>query len=220
MLRELIQSAPTRIERLFLLEDWQEDWMLAQLKESLTIEWLDQVGLKQISALKTPNTGLAVVKMPAEKTWPQTSSQPLVLYLDGIQDPGNLGSILRIADWFGLAEIWAAPGTVDVYNPKVIQAAMGAFLRVHFRSEVLLDDLPSEWQEVAVIGADMGGETMHHLEPKQPSILVVGSEGSGIRPQTKTNIDQLISIPKGLGGGAESLNAAVATGILCATLLK
>lgn len=164
--------------------------------------------MKDISLLTTPTDILMVVDIPSPAhTAPE---QPLILYLDGIQDPGNMGTILRIADWFGIVSVYGDDTCVDVYNPKVIQSGMGAFLRV-FMQELALPELMRQFPNHIVYGASMEGENLFDTT-LSPAILVIGSEGRGISPIHASCLQRRIRIPG--SGAAESLNAAVATGIL------
>jgi RNA methyltransferase, TrmH family len=128
-----------------------------------------------------------------------------------LQDPGNLGTIIRIADWYGIENVLCSPGCVDIYNPKVIQATMGSFLRVN----VLYTPLDILFQQlgIPVIGAVMTGENLYQTVLPEKGILLIGNEGSGISENLMPYISKGITIPK--LGGAESLNAGIATAIIC-----
>lgn len=140
----------------------------------------------------------------------------LVLALDGIQDPGNMGTIIRLADWFGIRHIVCSKGCVDVYNPKVVQATMGAIFRV----AIHYVDLPQFLKTVSnteIFAADMHGENIYTSELPQNAILVMGNEGNGISDAVSDCVDRTIHIPSfnTTGKTSESLNVAVATAILC-----
>lgn len=188
--------------------------------------------LKRISALKTPNQVLAVVNMiqsedeNASDTHQHgyfdsqnTPSEGWSLYLDGLQSPANLGAILRVADWFGFHHVFAGPGTVDLYNPKSIQATMGCFLRLNYR-EAELTAIADASPELPIFAADLSGENVYTFDAPKSGLLVIGNEGRGIRPATRQFIKQYLNIPRAAGRKAESLNAAVATGILCGALAR
>jgi TrmH family RNA methyltransferase len=171
--------------------------------------------LNKISSLQTPNQVLAVVhqqEITDEPKWDHS----LTLVLDGIQDPGNMGTIIRIADWFGIDQIIASEDTVELYNPKVIQSTMGSFMRV----KVWYRDIASLLKEkkVPVYGAVLDGDSMYAIQPPKSGILVIGNESKGIRQDLQSLIDHRITIPK--MGHAESLNAAVAMGILVSQFKK
>lgn len=139
----------------------------------------------------------------------------MCFYLDGIQDPGNLGSILRIADWFGFAAVYCSPDCVDVFNPKVVQASMGAVLRMPVW-EIPISDLCEQPSTFPVLGAMLDAENVMNAQLPNHGLLVIGNEGKGISTEVMAFLTQRISIPKHPKGGAESLNAAVAAGILAA----
>jgi TrmH family RNA methyltransferase len=168
--------------------------------------------LKKISTLTTPNQVLMVVKQPSFELDFQAIRSDLSLYLDGIQDPGNMGTILRIADWFGIPYIFCSDTCVDIFNPKVVQATMGAFLRIKSK-EIDLKELIEA--TTPVYGALLEGENLFQTERSKHGIIVIGNEGRGISDEVRALINRPILIPPH-GVGAESLNAAVATGIICA----
>lgn len=173
--------------------------------------------LEKISGLKTPNKVLAVADMPPDAQ-PLVPDDGLSFYLDGLQDPGNMGTILRIADWFGVQHVFCSPDSVDVYSPKVIQASMGAFIRLQL-CETPFETLLEKKPEVAVLGAVLDGTDVFHSQlPSGAALLIVGNEGRGIRPALERYLTHRLTIPRHPKGGAESLNASVATGILAALL--
>ena len=145
-----------------------------------------------------------------------TTLQGLVLALDGVQDPGNLGTIIRLADWFGVSQIICSTDCVDVYNPKVVQATMGAV----FRMPVRYVDLPEFLKKTngcVTFAADMAGENVYEAELPQNAVLVMGNEGNGISDEVAQLVNRTIHIPSfnTTGKTSESLNVAVATAILC-----
>lgn len=166
--------------------------------------------LKKISFLKNPNTALAVFKIP--------KSQPidfnaLVLALDDVRDPGNLGTIIRLCDWFGIKDLLCSLDTVDCYNPKVIQATMGSITRVNV-SYVSLNKILSE-QNTNIFGAFMDGNNVYDMDLPNSGILVLGNEANGICNEVEAQITHRISIPRfGNLQTTESLNVATATAIL------
>ena len=180
--------------------------------------WVSPEELKKISRLKTPQNSLALCHIPEQQAMPHALHAPLSLYLDGIQDPGNLGTIIRLCDWFGIRQLFCSPDTVDAYNPKVIQASMGSFMRVSMHP-----CSPEELAETAknagavIYGAFMEGENVYQSTLAEKAILVMGNEGNGIGAEAQQIIDQRISIPRfsETTTRAESLNVSVATAILC-----
>ena len=166
--------------------------------------------LASISLLKTPNKYFAVAK---QKNFYSTNFEGLTLVLDNIQDPGNLGSIIRIADWFGISTIVCSPTCVDLYNPKVVQATMGSLFRLNVIYTDLIPFLEDN-KDKAIYGALLGGENVYEANiQKDNSILIMGNESKGVSKTLKPFINHKISIPQ--FGKAESLNVAVATAILC-----
>lgn len=170
--------------------------------------------LKKISFLKTPKDSVAVCYLNPEK---QEEDKDVQLVLDGIQDPGNLGTIIRLADWFGIEQIICSEDTVDFYNPKVIQASMGSFTRVN----MVYTDLANYLSETknSNIGTDMEGESIYTFEKPGKLNLILGNEGNGMRPETEKLIDKSISIPRfGTSQSTESLNVSMAAGIILGQL--
>ena len=191
------------------------EWLAAH--QDLTIESvaISADELAKISLLQTPNQVLAIVKQKiAEPDKMDESSFTLVL--DGIQDPGNMGTIIRIADWFGIKKIIASEDTVELYNPKVIQATMGSFTRVQVYYQSL--EAFFKTNQLPVFGALLQGESIYQQEALSAAVLVIGNEAKGIRSSILPFINSPVTIPR--IGGAESLNAAVATGIIVSHLLK
>lgn len=166
--------------------------------------------LKSISFLTTPQVAVGVFHI---KNYKPLKIKSLTLALDGVRDPGNLGTIIRMCDWFGIKKIVCSNDTVDCYNPKVIQASMGSLSRVKLYYEDLYETLRNI--EMPVYSADMNGESIYTSTINQKSILVMGSESHGISDKLKSCVDKTISIPQfGKSQQTESLNVAMATSIL------
>ena len=169
-----------------------------------------QSEMKSMSALKTPSVALAVFAKVNEQSLAESN---LILALDSIQDPGNLGTIIRLCDWFGIKDIVCSSETVDCYNPKVIRSAMGSLARV----QVLYKDLQT-WlmgmQNHKIIATTMAGQSLYEYAFDSPTILVIGNEGRGLSIKIQELATNVVSIPR--YGGAESLNAAMAAGIIAA----
>jgi len=166
--------------------------------------------LQKMSALKTANTMLAVFHQPKEKV---VSESGLLLALDMVRDPGNLGTIIRLCDWFGVTQLVCSNGTVDCFNPKVVQATMGSIARV----SVIYLDLFEFVQntELPIYAAVMAGNNVYASQLPQQALLVMGNEANGISSEIASHIQHQITIPNfGTGNTAESLNVATATGIL------
>ena len=169
------------------------------------VEYIDSETLKRLSQLQSPHYGLAIVEIP-EKT--EIRSQKVQLVLDGIGDPGNMGTIIRLADWYGIEQIVCVNNCVDPYNYKTVQASMGSIFRV----EVNKQDISQLHLQSPVYGAFLDGDNIHKSMLKSPCSLVIGSESLGISEEIARRCEEKISIPR--FGAAESLNAAIATGII------
>lgn len=171
--------------------------------------------LQVLGDFKTNDSALAVVKMP-NIIAPVVKPGEFYIVLDDIRDPGNLGTIIRIADWYGISGILASPGTADVYNSKVLSASMGSFTRV----KVYYTDLVPYLQKVnlPVIGTFLSGENIYQLGKISGGLLVIGNEAKGISKEVEALVTMRITIPR--IGKAQSLNAAVATAIVCDNLMR
>lgn len=165
--------------------------------------------LSQISSLKNPNGFLGVFHIP--KPMERTNSD-WVLVLDGIQDPGNLGTIIRLCDWFGITDIICSPDTVDCYNPKVLQATMGSITRVNIQYKSIEPFL--ETTELPVFGTFMDGVGVNNSKLPEKGIMVMGNEGKGISEEVIRSCTHRLAIPQFGENTAESLNVASATAIL------
>ena len=176
----------------------------------LTATEISPAELKKISFLQHPKDSVAVCELKEEIVEKEPAVQ---LILDGIQDPGNLGTIIRLADWFGISQIICSEDTVDFYNPKVIQASMGSFLRVNIIYKALENYLADDNQPL--IGTDMDGTSFYDYEFPEQFNLVLGNEGNGIRPELENLLTDKITIPRfGKSKATESLNVAMSAGII------
>jgi TrmH family RNA methyltransferase len=197
------------LKAVYALDSWESP------DTTLEVTRIEAFELEKMSMLQTPNQVLAVAMMPQKKEALELAG-PLTIVLDGIQDPGNMGTIIRTADWFGITQIVASEDTVDVYNPKVIGATMGSFMRVTVTYKNLADWMPTV--KLPVYGALLEGENVFTIKTPQKGLLVIGSEGKGIRENILDLITHPVTIPK--TGGAESLNAGIAAGIIVAQLTR
>jgi len=169
--------------------------------------------MKKISQLTTPSDTLAVFNFPEINDWQDSD---WVLALDEIQDPGNLGTIIRTADWFGFKHILCGQGTVDPFHPKVVQATMGSYARV----ECHLIDLEAclQHQNRTVVGADLEGVPLKNYDVPAKGVLVIGNEGRGLSSSVEKLLDAKVTIERGVGSKAESLNAAISTAVILHTI--
>lgn len=202
MINEVLQSS-YKVDKIYTTKNIFDEHPV----ESVLI---NERELKKISQLVQPNTAVAVCEIPEEK---EIKFKGLMLALDDIRDPGNLGTIIRLADWFGIEQILCSKETVDLYNPKVIQATMGSFTRVQI-NYVDLKEIFAQYQK-PILGTFMDGENIYQSEFPQEAILVMGNEANGISETLLPFISNKITIPRfGKLQKTESLNVAMATAVL------
>ncbi|WP_295982755.1 RNA methyltransferase [uncultured Algibacter sp.] len=200
-IRELLQSN-LELQKLYATASFNID-----AKDEVIISDSD---LKRISFLTTPNKALAIFKIPESKP---IDNSGLIVALDSIRDPGNLGTIIRLCDWFGVKELICSKETVDCFNPKVIQATMGSITRVNVSYMNLVPFLRGI--ETSVFGAFMEGENVYHKTLPKTGVLVMGNEANGVSKEVEAVITEKMSIPRfGDLQATESLNVATATAIL------
>jgi TrmH family RNA methyltransferase len=190
---------------------------LHKLSKKVNFQDISAAELQKMSSLTTPQEILAVIHLPE---WPQLQQADLknrfTLVLDGVQDPGNLGTIIRTADWFGIKNIICSEDTVDAYNPKVVQATMGSLARVnlHYTDLALL----LAQIKLPVLGAMLNGDNIYTANMGAEGMIVMGNEGNGLRPDIEQLITRAITIPR--LGEAESLNVAIATALFCSEISR
>jgi TrmH family RNA methyltransferase len=208
---ELIAAVPDQVTIVFATEQWITENPSTRSQEVIPV---DENELARISQLTTPNQVLAVIKkfiVPPAITVRDT----VVLALDTIQDPGNMGTIIRIADWFGIEQLVCSHACADMYNPKVVQSSMGSIARVKIFYTDLHAWLSAE-ADVRVYAASLEGHDVRKMEKLHEGIIIIGNESKGISPQVMDRVNVRINIPR--KGRAESLNAAVAAGIILSHL--
>lgn len=217
---ELLRYFPCRM--VVVTEEIDTPYYNKETNAHLRQATLDE--LRSLSLLQTPQHVIGVFEKPdiGVSTSGETDFS-LAIALDGIQDPGNLGTILRTADWLNIRAIYASPDTADCYAPKVVQATAGALGRV----QVEYCDLPTlltqiKKRGVTVCGTFMQGENLYQTSTHEPAIIVMGNEGNGIRPDVETLCDKRLAIPRYTpkDDSGESLNVAVAAAIVCAELRR
>ncbi len=210
---ELLLSVPGNIVEVFAVKEW----MVEHQKQlvSFTCTEVPEQELEKISQLATPNMVLALVKN-IEPVIPKEVKGQVVLALDGIQDPGNLGTIIRIADWFGITQIICSEDSADVFNPKVVQSTMGSIARVRVSYTSLVEWL-SGLDDVTIYATVLEGQDVTTMKKISSGVLLIGNESKGISPEILKLANATVTIPR--KGGAESLNAAVATGIVLSHLI-
>ncbi|MFO7868635.1 MAG: RNA methyltransferase [Bacteroidales bacterium] len=211
-----VLRANCEIVSLIALESWIQKHTSVVQEDFVVTTNLDY--LKKLSLLHTPQEVWALVKKKNEQQ--DASHSSITLMLDGIQNPGNMGTILRIVDWFGFSTVMCSPDCVDVYNPKVVQASMGAVLRTHVMYLDLCDVLSKSTQPV--FGTFLEGSTIYTESLPSKAYVVLGNEGTGISPEVAQYVTNSLSIPSGasISEGSESLNVAVAAGIVCSEFFR
>ena len=201
-----IRNSSLRIRRILQTKPIFADGELVSEKE-----------MERISQLKSANSVLAVVELPTRKLANVQPNKNLVLALDRVQNPGNLGTIIRLADWFGISDIVCSEDTADCFNPKVVQATMGAILRVR----VHYTNLPkwlAEQRDTKIYGTFLEGENIYNAQLDKSGVIVMGNEGQGISDEVAKCVSHKLLIPPYPADSvtSESLNVAIATAIICA----
>ncbi|MEZ7916818.1 MAG: RNA methyltransferase [Polaribacter sp.] len=203
VLNELLNST-FEIETLFCTDDFE-----ATISEEKVVR-ISETELKKVSTLKSPNKALGIFKIPKEKA---VQNSGLTIALDAINDPGNLGTIIRLCDWFGVTQLVCSKDTVDCYNQKVVQASMGSLTRVSIHYTDLENYITKSNLDTFI--ADMDGENVYKTKLPKEGILIMGNEANGVSEEIKSLLQHKISIPRfGETQETESLNVATATAIL------
>ncbi len=206
LVAEFIREIPGQVFRLYATEDFFQTHPDAEkipVKHVITEE-----ELQRISLLQTSNQALAIINCFPVKDLNKLENE-WYLALDGIRDPGNMGTIIRLADWFGINTIICSPDCADIYNPKVVQASMGSIIRVNVVEKDLYTFLAD--QQIPVVGAVLGGKELSSFKFPAAGVLIIGNEANGISNEVMRLLTHQLMIPR--FGEAESLNAAIATSI-------
>ncbi len=217
LVEEFLRSAFI-IEKLVCTQEWYDQYTNIVDKNTEVVH-VNENDLKKVSNLSTPNKVLAVIQKPDHKLSLEKISDELVLILDDIKDPGNLGTIIRLADWYGINNIYCSKETVDVYNPKVIRSSMGSVCRVkinYLDLSELLSELKGKYK---IFGSDMHGNNIYQEKLPEKAAIIIGNEANGISENILPFADKKIMIPS-FRKGAESLNASVATAILISEFFR
>lgn len=214
IINELLGAGPASLVTLFATAQWiAANALLIQQLPAAAVNEVTSTELERLSFQQTPHDVLGVFKKPAPAR-PDFSNK-LSLMLDGIQDPGNMGTLIRIADWFGVSNIVCSPDCADGFAPKVVQASMGSIVRVQLLYTDLVE-LVSKTKGLALYAAALRGENLHAMPPLKEGIIVIGNESKGISQALLNCCRHRVTIPR--IGHAESLNAAVAAGIILSHL--
>lgn len=208
-----------KIAEIYALDAWVERNITVLMQKGVRYHVIGEEDLVAISALQTPNEVIAVCAQPDFGLSDIDKRAELFLYLDAISDPGNLGTIIRLAEWFGLAQVFCSDNCAEVYNPKVVQSTMGSLARVktHY---LPLEKLKSLVSPDAVLGATLDGTNIYSTLLPARCIVVIGSESHGISEENLSLLSKRITIPKAEGARTESLNAAAATSIILSELYR
>ncbi len=208
---DLLNSRKFICKEIFALEDWlQEQHKLLSSVSDISITEVKDFELEKISALSTAHSVVAVFEKRKQDHKIETAGK-LTLVLDTIQDPGNLGTLIRIADWFGIANIICSVGCADMYNTKVVQSTMGSLGRVNVIYTNLVDWLAKN-KNTPVYAASLEGKNIRTIGKLKEGFIIIGNEANGISNEVMGLVNEKITIPK--TGKAESLNASVAAGII------
>ncbi len=213
IINELLSAPGIELLELYAVKDWLET--RKGIDHSKTTE-IDEGTLEKISLLTTPNQVIGIFRKPSAITEPVLKDK-ITLMADNIQDPGNMGSIIRCADWFGVLQVICSYDCADVFSPKAVQSTMGSVARVN----TIYADLPTVIEknpDIVTYAATLGGMSLYKTAPIKEGIILIGNESKGISKNLLALCRQQITIPK--TGAAESLNAAVAAGIILSHLLK
>lgn len=220
---ELLRSSLQTL-KIYALPEWVDMNIPLLKRKNIDLQEITVIELNKITDLITPNQVLAIAEIPVTTLPAPFEFKEMTLALDGIRDPGNMGTMIRTADWFGISKIICSSDSADMYNPKVIQATMGSFSRVN----VFYINLPEFFKnlppEIPVFGALLEGPDITDKSFTKPGIILIGSESHGISGSLIPFVNEPLHIPhfsvSGRGKQAESLNASIANGIICYEICK
>lgn len=213
LVTEFIHHHKFEIKELFATIDYIDEQRIVLEKNHIKFTEINTDELKKISLLSSPNQVLAIVNITVAEPDVTLFQNSLTLYLDDIRDPGNMGTIIRIADWFGIRQVICSPNSTEIYNPKTLQSSMGAILRVNVVT-IAFDQLLHQLKNIPIYGAVLEGENIYTTK-LQSGLLVIGNEANGISSEVMKHITNRITVPAANSNGSESLNAANACAIIC-----
>ena len=199
------------------VEEWVND-NFGRLPSDCAVDTVTEDELRKVSFLETPQKVLAVFSQPEyEAHIADVAKDNLCIALDDVQNPGNLGTIVRLADWFGIEHIFCSKGSADIYNPKTVQATMGGMARVKVHYVDLVEELDSA-KDIPVYGTFLDGENMYSKTLSKNGVIIMGNEGRGVSAEVGAKVNERLYIPNYPEGSetSESLNVAIATAIVCA----
>ena len=215
--QDLLNSELT-ILSIYASHNWIKNHNHIQKNHNIKYYEINEKDLQKISSLKTPPEVLMLVKNPVLNVKENIFKAGHHIYLDGIQDPGNMGTIIRIADWFGFTSITKSPDSVDFFNSKVVQSSMGSIARIQL--------MVASWEELEknsklprkIYSTSASGDNIFNIPFPENTMVILGNESRGLRPETMNIGHQVVSIPRAPGRITDSLNVAVAAGIICAQI--
>ncbi|MBN1187379.1 MAG: RNA methyltransferase [Bacteroidales bacterium] len=216
----IVECILAKIEILHLIvtKDFWEKIKGLKLDSIVEMDVVEEQELRKVSLLSSASMGVAILSLPDAKNNMPDVEDNLSLVLDTLQDPGNFGTIIRIADWYGIRTIFCSENTADIYNPKVLQATMGSFLRVnvYYCDLMHLLETYSQKSGFEIYGTFLDGRNLHEEELFNRGFIVIGNESKGISDAIASKINRRLFIPGYGKRGAESLNASVAAALVCA----
>ena len=218
LVTEFLTDKSFTIKELYASIDFIDNHKDVLIKNSISFTDITPEDLKKISLQTTPNQVLALVHEKKKELDLKLLNSATTLFLDDIRDPGNLGTIIRIADWFGIKQVICTPTSTELYNPKTLQASMGAILRVNV-FYMVFEELLSHTKQIPIYGAVLNGENIYTTSLKT-GIIIIGNEANGISDDVLKKVTHPITIPAANNNGSESLNAANACGMICSEFFR
>lgn len=213
IITDVLSAQPDKIEEIYISNpDYLQE--IREIDDDVKVFQVSPKELNQLSQMSTPPGILAIGDIRGFQPLPVNTKDSKLIYLAGIRDPGNLGTIIRTMDWFGMDHVLVSPDCVDQYNHKVIQASMGSVFRLKF-SELTWDELMNIVTDMPIMAADMAGISVYEFAKPQNGILVLGNEANGLTQEMISSVDTILSIPGVHSLGAESLNVASVAAIFC-----
>jgi len=216
--QEILSYAFEEVEMIYCIKDFRSNNSKRMDELDIPFTIVSEADLKKISYLKTPQQCLVVMNMAINSSVKSNKSD-IIVYLDDIRDPGNLGTIIRSCEWFGVDLLLLSPNTVDPYNPKVVQATMGSLFRIKQLQKSLDEFIQESNKEYLIYTAEMDGVNCFEVTYEYPCVLVMGNESRGVNLDLENYKSKTISIPSS-GNPTESLNVSVATSILLGDMYR
>ena len=213
LVTEFISQSKFNVKEVFAIPEYINNHKSGLVKNHIAFTEITEEELKKVSLQTTPNKALAIVNVAKQELNTPLLNTSTTLYLDDIRDPGNLGTIIRIADWFGIKQIICSSNCTELYNPKTLQASMGAVLRVNVITHNFEELLP-QLKDMPIYGAVLEGKNIYTSQLKN-GLIIIGNEANGISNEVLKHITHRITIPAANSNGSESLNAANACAIIC-----